>query len=379
MKKSNTNILKNKVSAFFVKLPESHAFRSIMASVISIVIGLVFGFFLLLILKPDRAGWGIYRILFGITDIRRFARMLYFAAPILMTGLAVGVAFKTGLFNIGASGQYTLGSFFALYTAMIWQWPWYLAILAAMAGGAIWGALPGLFKAFFNVHEVISSIMFNWIGMYLVNLLSINTPAMLDRLVGNRTMILVNANPSAVIPKWGLDVAFQSNFMNIAIFLAIIYAIIMYIVLNRTTFGYELKACGFNRHASQNAGINAKRNIIIAMVISGALAGVGGGLYYLSGIGQYLVERSLLMAGFNGIPVALLGASNPIGIIFSALFISYLQVGGDSLQPVFAKETIDVIISVIIYMSALSLIVKTVIASILKRGGKKKHAKEEKQ
>lgn len=379
MKKSNTKILKNKVSAFFVKLPESHAFRSIMASVISIVIGLVFGFFLLLILKPDRAGWGIYRILFGITDIRRFARMLYFAAPILMTGLAVGVAFKTGLFNIGASGQYTLGSFFALYTAMIWQWPWYLAILAAMAGGAIWGALPGLFKAFFNVHEVISSIMFNWIGMYLVNLLSINTPAMLDRLVGNRTMILVNANPSAVIPKWGLDVAFQSNFMNIAIFLAIIYAIIMYIVLNRTTFGYELKACGFNRHASQNAGINAKRNIIVAMVISGALAGVGGGLYYLSGIGQYLVERSLLMAGFNGIPVALLGASNPIGIIFSALFISYLQVGGDSLQPVFAKETIDVIISVIIYMSALSLIVKTVIASILKRGGKKKHAKEEKQ
>lgn len=379
MKKSNTNILKNKVSAFFVKLPESHAFRSIMASVISIVIGLVFGFFLLLILKPDRAGWGIYRILFGITDIRRFARMLYFAAPILMTGLAVGVAFKTGLFNIGASGQYTLGSFFALYTAMIWQWPWYLAILAAMAGGAIWGALPGLFKAFFNVHEVISSIMFNWIGMYLVNLLSINTPAMLDRLVGNRTMILVNANPSAVIPKWGLDVAFQSNFMNIAIFLAIIYAVIMYIVLNRTTFGYELKACGFNRHASQNAGINAKRNIIVAMVISGALAGVGGGLYYLSGIGQYLVERSLLMAGFNGIPVALLGASNPIGIIFSALFISYLQVGGDSLQPVFAKETIDVIISVIIYMSALSLIVKTVIASILKRGGKKKHAKEEKQ
>ncbi|MDD3947235.1 MAG: ABC transporter permease [Clostridia bacterium] len=379
MKKSNTNILKNKVSAFFVKLPESHAFRSIMASVISIVIGLVFGFFLLLILKPDRAGWGIYRILFGITDIRRFARMLYFAAPILMTGLAVGVAFKTGLFNIGASGQYTLGSFFALYTAMIWQWPWYLAILAAMAGGAIWGALPGLFKAFFNVHEVISSIMFNWIGMYLVNLLSINTPAMLDRLVGNRTMILVNANPSAVIPKWGLDVAFQSNFMNIAIFLAIIYAVIMYIVLNRTTFGYELKACGFNRHASQNAGINAKRNIIVAMVISGALAGVGGGLYYLSGIGQYLVERSLLMAGFNGIPVALLGASNPIGIIFSALFISYLQVGGDSLQPVFAKETIDVIISVIIYMSALSLIVKTVIASILKRGSIKKHAKEEKQ
>jgi simple sugar transport system permease protein len=151
----------------------------------------------------------------------------------------------------------------------------------------------------------------------------------------------------------------------------------MFIVINRTTFGYELKACGFNRFAGLNMGIDAKRSIVLSMVIAGALAGFGGGLYFLSGIGQYLIEANLLAAGFNGISVALLGASNPLGIIFSALFISYIQVGGDALQPVFAKETIDVIIAVIIYMSAFSLIVKSIIAALFKRIGQRKKAKEE--
>lgn len=362
-----------KQSARLSKAMQSGALRSVLASVLSVVIGIVFGFILLLALKADNAFWGIGRILFnGLGDIRKLARMLYFAAPVLMTGLAVGLAFKTGLFNIGASGQYTLGAFFALYTAIVWRMPWYLALVAAMIGGGIWGAIPGFFKAIFNVHEVISSIMFNWIGMYLVNLLCTNTPAMLDRVIGNRTVMLSSINPSGVIPKLGLDTLFNSNFMNIAIFVAVGIAAVVYIVLNRTTFGFELKACGFNKHAGINAGINAKRSIILSMLISGGLAGIGGGLYFLSGIGQYIVENNLLMAGFNGIPVALLGASNPIGIIFSAIFISYIQVGGDSLQPVFAKETIDVIISVIIYMSALSLIVKTLIAKLLKSAAKKK-------
>lgn len=378
MKKPSNSLIGAKVSKVFGSLQESHGLRSVLASIISILIGLIFGFFLLLVLKPERAAWGIGKIIgSSLSDIKRFARVLYFAAPILMTGLAVGVAFKTGLFNIGATGQYTMGGFFALYTAIVWGWPWYLALIAAFIGGGIWGAIPGLFKAFFNVHEVISSIMFNWIGLYLVNLMAINTPKMLDPYVGNRTVLLSGANPKGIIPKWGLDQAFNSNFMNISIFLAILVAVVMFIVINRTTFGYELKACGFNRFAGLNMGIDAKRSIVLSMVIAGALAGFGGGLYFLSGIGQYLIEANLLAAGFNGISVALLGASNPLGIIFSALFISYIQVGGDALQPVFAKETIDVIIAVIIYMSAFSLIVKSIIAALLKRIGQRKKAKEE--
>lgn len=378
MKKPSNSLIGAKVSKVFGSLQESHGLRSVLASIISILIGLIFGFFLLLALKPERAAWGIGKIIgSSLSDIKRFARVLYFAAPILMTGLAVGVAFKTGLFNIGATGQYTMGGFFALYTAIVWGWPWYLALIAAFIGGGIWGAIPGLFKAFFNVHEVISSIMFNWIGLYLVNLMAINTPKMLDPYVGNRTVLLSGANPKGIIPKWGLDQAFNSNFMNISIFLAILVAVVMFIVINRTTFGYELKACGFNRFAGLNMGIDAKRSIVLSMVIAGALAGFGGGLYFLSGIGQYLIEANLLAAGFNGISVALLGASNPLGIIFSALFISYIQVGGDALQPVFAKETIDVIIAVIIYMSAFSLILKSIIAALFKRIGQRKKAKEE--
>lgn len=378
MKKPSNSLIGAKVSKVFGSLQESHGLRSVLASIISILIGLIFGFFLLLVLKPERAAWGIGKIIgSSLSDIKRFARVLYFAAPILMTGLAVGVAFKTGLFNIGATGQYTMGGFFALYTAIVWGWPWYLALIAAFIGGGIWGAIPGLFKAFFNVHEVISSIMFNWIGLYLVNLMAINTPKMLDPYVGNRTVLLSGANPKGIIPKWGLDQTFNSNFMNISIFLAILVAVVMFIVINRTTFGYELKACGFNRFAGLNMGIDAKRSIVLSMVIAGALAGFGGGLYFLSGIGQYLIEANLLAAGFNGISVALLGASNPLGIIFSALFISYIQVGGDALQPVFAKETIDVIIAVIIYMSAFSLIVKSIIAALFKRIGQRKKAKEE--
>jgi len=378
VKKPSNSLIGAKVSKVFGSLQESHGLRSVLASIISILIGLIFGFFLLLVLKPERAAWGIGKIIgSSLSDIKRFARVLYFAAPILMTGLAVGVAFKTGLFNIGATGQYTMGGFFALYTAIVWGWPWYLALIAAFIGGGIWGAIPGLFKAFFNVHEVISSIMCNWIGLYLVNLMAINTPKMLDPYVGNRTVLLSGANPKGIIPKWGLDQAFNSNFMNISIFLAILVAVVMFIVINRTTFGYELKACGFNRFAGLNMGIDAKRSIVLSMVIAGALAGFGGGLYFLSGIGQYLIEANLLAAGFNGISVALLGASNPLGIIFSALFISYIQVGGDALQPVFAKETIDVIIAVIIYMSAFSLIVKSIIAALFKRIGQRKKAKEE--
>ncbi len=340
---------------------------SILASLISIGVGLVFGLILLVILNFRASGSAfISLVTTGFRSSDKFAKVLYQAAPLIMTGLSVGFAFKTGLFNIGATGQYTVGAALALIGAIQFQLPWYVCLLLALIGGAFWGIFPGLFKALFNVNEVITSIMFNWIAMFAVNLTINNLPMMLAKYWGgaqmDRTANLAQANPGALIPRLGLDVLMKSNYMNISIFIAILFAIVAWIILSKTTFGYELKACGFNRNASIYAGINAKRNIVLSMVIAGAFAGVGGGLYFLAGTGQYTLLKQLLAAGFNGIPVALLATSNPIGTVFSAFFVSYIQVGGDAMQPDFVKEIIDIIISVIIYLAAFALLTRELLA-----------------
>ena len=336
------------------------------ASLVSILAGLLVGFILLMIFNFNKALYGFGNIIFtGLRSPDRFAKVLYTAAPLLMTGLSVGFAFKTGLFNIGASGQYTVGAVLSLVGAIMWQLPWYACILLGMAGGAVWGAIPGICKALFNVNEVITSIMFNWIGLFAANLFLYNSPQMLANAWGainkDRTAALSAANPGAILPKMGMDQAMGSNYMNIAIFIAIIAAFIMWYVLQKTTFGYELKACGYNRNASRYAGINDKRNIVLSMVIAGALSGIGGALYYLSGTGQFTMGKMLLTMGFNGIPIALLAASHPLGTILSSLFIGYIQVGGEALQPEFAKEIIDIIIAAIIYLSAFSLLMRELI------------------
>lgn len=350
---------------------------SVLASVISILVGLLFGLILLIIVNPAQAFPKFGELLTaGVSSAPKFAKVLYQAAPLIMTGLAVAFAFKTGLFNIGASGQYTVGAFCALACAIIFQLPWWVCLLASMVAGAVWGFFPGLFKSLFNVNEVITAIMFNWIGMMAVNLLCMNLTkdgklimlpvAWVSSPIKDRTAALSYANPNAMIPKMGLDTLFDSNYMNISIFIAALIAIAMWVILNRTTFGYELKACGYNKNASIYAGINAKRNIVLSMVIAGALAGLGGGLYYLAGTADYTIQKTLLAMGFNGISVALLATSNPIGTIFSALFISYIQVGGESLQPTYAKEMIDIIIAVIIYLSAFALLTKTIISRFIR-------------
>ncbi len=351
---------------------------SILSSVVAILVGLLFGFIVLLFVNPGAAGEGFVKMISsGLKNSEKMAKVLYQAAPLVMTGLSVGFAFKTGLFNIGASGQYTVGAFAALVCAIVFQMPWYVCILAAMVAGAVWGFFPGLFKALFNVNEVITAIMFNWIGLFAVNLTLMNLksadgrnimlpPAWVSSTIKDRTAALSYANPEAILPKAGLDEVFGSNYINIGIFVAILVAIILYVVLNKTTFGYELKACGSNRFASIYAGINAKKNIVLSMVIAGALAGIGGALYYLSGTADYNIQKVLPAMGFNGISVALLATSHPVGTIFSAVFISYIQVGGEALQPTFAKEMVDIIIAVIIYLSAFALFTKTILSRFIK-------------
>ena len=359
-------------------LTENPALVSFLASVGALVLGLLVGIITLMIFNISKTGFGIKQILTaGFSSVFKITKVLYKATPILMTGLSVSFAYKTGLFNIGASGQFTVGAFFALFGAMVLKLPWWACLVLAMIGGAVWGIFPGLFKAYFNVNEVITAIMFNWIGLFLVNLLVSNIPIMLSNYHGGstseRTAKLQIAGEQAILPTLGLDKVFNSSYVNIGILIAILFAILIHIVLNKTTFGYELKACGFNKDASNYAGINAKRNIILSMIIAGALAGVGGGLYYLSGTVQYVIEKSVTAMGFNGIVVALLGNSSPLGSILSAFFISYIQVGGEALQPVYVQEMIDIIIAAIIYMSAFSVLMQNVIVDFFK---KKKDKKE---
>ncbi|MBO5550631.1 MAG: ABC transporter permease [Lachnospiraceae bacterium] len=353
-------------------LSENQMLISILASVISIAAGLIFGALLLFLLNPSKAGTGISAMLTtGFSSLDQLGKVLYQSAPLMLCGLSVGFAFKTGMFNIGATGQYTIGAFCALLGAIVFQLPWWACLLLSFAGGAVWGIFPGLFKALFNVNEVITSIMFNWIGMYLVNLILANMPVMLASAWGasnsDRTAALSQANPGAIIPRGGLDRLFgNSSWINISVFIAILAAVICWFILEKTTFGYELKACGFNKESARYAGINANRNIVYSMIIAGSLSGLGGGLYYLAGTIQYVLEKKTLAMGFNGIPVALLANSNPIGTVFSSLFISYIQVGGSAMQPNFSVESTDIIIAVIIYLAAFALLMKGVITKLIK-------------
>ena len=362
----------NKKTSLGGRLASSEAFLSVAASLICIVIGLLLGVIVLAIINAEHAiGDGLLVILqSGIKSPRNMGTVLANAAPLIMTGLSVGFAFKTGLFNIGAAGQYTLGAFGALYCAIVLQLPWYLCLLAAMTLGALWGAIPGFFKAYMNINEVITSIMFNWIGLYMVNdiMYGKGQSPMYD-LATTKTYSLRKVAQDAMIPSCGMSDHFgKLQSVTIAIFIAILFAVIVYVVLNKTTFGYELKACGFNKNAAQYAGINDKRNIILSMTIAGALAGVGAGLYYLSPVADWnpQVSTALPAIGFNGISAALLACSNPIGTIFSSLFISYITVGGTKLSTqYYTKEIADVITALIIYLCAFSMLFRSKIRALL--------------
>ena len=359
---------------------------SVLAALLCILIGLAVGFLVLLAINPAHAwGDGFVRILKGGFYDAPYGvgKMLANAAPLVMTGLSVGFAFKTGLFNIGASGQYTLGAYGALYCAIMLKLPWFVCLLVATILGGIWGAIPGFFKAYFNINEVITAIMFNWIGLYLVNELVYQngTGPMYDARNTRTWNLSKNAEyAQSIIPDFGLNKMFQTNSTTIAIFLAIAVAIIVWVVLNKTTFGYELKAVGLNKNAARYAGINEKKNIILSMAIAGALAGFGAGLYYLSNVTQWnpLNSTSLPAMGFNGISVALLASSNPIGTIFSALFISHISVGGTFLSTkYYPTEIADLISGIIIYLCAFSMLFRGKIQKLLFKNADKTNVNAE--
>lgn len=369
--------MRNRFKQRFISLT---GLSSLAASIVAIIAGLLVGFIILLITNPQQAPAGILTILEGgfPGGPKGIGDVFYLATPIIMTGLSVGFAFKTGLFNIGTPGQLIIGGYLAVLIGVtmpsLGSVHWLVAMLAAMLGGAFWALLPGLLKAFFNVHEVISSIMMNYIGMYTVNALVKETVYNSFR---NQSLPV---KASANIPTLGFDEIFKGSSLNGGFVIAVIFVILIYIILNKTVFGYELKACGFNSDASIYAGINAKKNIVLSMVIAGAMAGVAGGLIYLANSGKYIhVEDILAAEGFNGIPVALLGMSHPIGVLFAGLFVSYITNGGFFMQQYnFVPQVIDIIIAIIIYFSAFVLLVRNFFDKVTLRSSRTPEEDEQK-
>lgn len=371
--------------------------KSIISSVLCILAGVVVGFIVMLIIaaaSPDISAADAFKglgiILGGPFSSgtakyvnMNFGDMIFYSGPLIMTGLSVAVAFKTGLFNIGAPGQYYMGTMGSLLVALSIPssngaqsfFIWLFAIIVGMAFGALWGALPGLFRAFFNVNEVIVCIMTNWISANIVTWVFSSMPHLANTGMGKSGYLITTAVTGNGTPKIGLDKIFPGSYIDIGIILAIVVAIVLVIILNKTTFGYELKACGNNRYASKYAGMNEKRNVVLSMVIAGALAGIGGALYYLNpGIEfQFLsAYGSLPDYGFNGIPVALLASSNPIGIIFTGISLRYIAQGGNELTSAgYNRYIADIIIALIIYFAGFSKL----FVDILSRRQKKLSAK----
>lgn len=314
------------------------------------------------------------------------------ATPIILTGLSVAFAFKTGLFNIGAEGQYIVGTVAAVCVGVKLDLPpvfqILIVVLSGVLAGAIFGGIVGLLKARFGIHEVITSIMLNWIAFYLSNYIvalpAYHQPNSTSSLPVNEssfTMLLPKWKVSeegmaALKPnKWLYEVMVKTD-VNFGILVAVVMAVIIWILLYRSTKGYELRAVGFNSDAAEFAGISVSRNLVQAMLIAGALSGLAGALA-ITGTAPHRISQMAAFEnnGFNGLSVALIAGSSPIGCIFAGLLFGGLLYGGQSVQQEVGAPTeiINIMIGTIVFFVALTRVVPVLADKLEKRGAR--HAK----
>ncbi len=314
------------------------------------------------------------------------------ATPIILTGLSVAFAFKTGLFNIGAEGQYVAGTVAATVVGISLNLPAAIqipvVILSGVAAGAILGGLVGFLKAKFGIHEVITSIMFNWICFYLQNYVA--NSVMFHKPNTTGTFPINNSGYTVVLNNWKtskegirtlkdnkiLSEILLKTDLNYGIIIAIVMAILVSVLLYKTTKGFELRSVGFNPNASQCAGINVRKNILQSMLIAGAISGLAGALT-ITGMAPHNISTISVFEnnGFNGLSVALIAGSSPIGCVFAGLLFSGLIFGGQSVQSEIGapSEIINIMIGTIVFFVALTTIVPVLADRLAKRGNK--HAK----
>ena len=346
-------------------LLRSDSFQTLLTSLLCIILGVAIGYVVLLIINPAGAWKSMSALLknffhypAGKLRMKYFGQTLVRTAPLLMCALSILFAYKVGMFNIGAAGQYVAGACVGLYAAIAWQLPWYLCLLLAIAAGAFLGAISGALRTYCNVNVVISGIMLNWIFLYATNMILTNV----KEVASPYTYQMHSAAQQALLPSLGLDKLFSGNqYVTIAIPLAILMAILVWVVLEKTRFGYELKATGFNKHAAKYCGMAERRNTVLTLAIAGGLAALGGSLLYQTGYEQWqCTHSSVPNMGFNGICAAFLGGLNPIGAIFSSFFIQHITSGGAYVdKSLYCSQISDLITSIIIYMCGFVLFLKT--------------------
>ena len=362
----------------FLKRP---AVQSLIASLVCVLLGLFLGYVVLLFINPTGAWGAITAVMKNFMNYSRanlqmknFGNTLVKTAPLLMCALSVLFAYKAGLFNIGAAGQYVVGICASLYAALAWGWGWLPCMLFAMLVGALWGALPGLLLAYCNVNVVISGIMLNWIGLYGTNMILTNV----KEVASPYTYHLASNAPQAILPTLGLENLFAGNTrVTIAVPLSVLTAVIIAVVLDKTRFGYELKATGNNKNAAKYCGMAEKRNTILTLMIAGALAGMGAALLYLTDFEQWACTSSSVPGmGFNGIAATFLGGLNPYGTILASYFIQHITSGGAFVdKTMYCSQISDLISSLIIYLCGFVLFIKTTINTGIARSEEKEQRK----
>ncbi|MGJ7920999.1 ABC transporter permease [Neobacillus sp. LXY-4] len=346
--------------------------RNTIVSLIAIILGLIAGGILMLFIGSNPIEGYSYLFQGALKNIARIGDTLATATPLIFTGLSVAFAFRTGLFNIGASGQMLIGGLLASAVGLTYDFSRPVLLLfmifAGLVGGALWAFIPGLLKARFNVHEVVSTIMMNWIAYWTVYYV---VPAYFKgEFLETESRKLPEA---ATLRVPFLTDMFDGSYINLGLFIAVIAVIIISFIINRTTLGFELKAVGFNRYAAEYAGMSVNRNIILSMLISGGLAGLGGVALY-TGNASSIQIGILPTAGYDGIAVSLLGANTPIGVFFAAILFGILYSGTGFMNAMteIPPELANTIIAIIIYFAATSILIER----LIKRFWKTRSSKE---
>lgn len=335
--------------------------REILVSLVAVILGLFAGAILMILTESNPIDGYIYLFQGGFKSIERAGNTLATATPLILTGLSVAFAFKTGLFNIGASGQMLFGGFCSTAVGLTFNLPRPIllatVIFAGVLGGALWALVPGVLKARFNVHEVVSSIMMNWICYWVIYYI---VPS---NFKGESLETESRRIPDAASLKaeW-FSKLLGGSYVNLGLFIAIFAVIIIAFILNKTILGYELKAVGFNRYAAEYAGIAVNRNIILSMMIAGGLAGLAGVTQYLGNASNIQIGV-LPSQGFDGIAVSLLGSNSPIRVLMAAIFFGLLYSGKGFMNAMteIPPEIADTIIAIIIYFAATSALIERIL------------------
>jgi general nucleoside transport system permease protein len=348
--------------------------RNTIVSIISVLLGLIAGGILMLFIGSNPIEGYSFLLQGALKNIERIGNTLATATPLIFTGLSVAFAFRTGLFNIGASGQMLIGGLCATAIGLTMDLSrpilLILMIIVGFIGGALWAFIPGLLKARFNVHEVVSTIMMNWVAYWTVYYV---VPGYFK---GDFLETESRKLPESATLRFSfITDLFGGSYINLGLFLAAIVAIIVAFIINKTTLGYELKAVGFNRHAAEYAGMRVNRNIVLSMLISGGLAGLGGVVLY-TGNASSIQIGILPTQGYDGIAVALLGANSPAGVFFAAILFGILYSGTGFMNAMteIPPELANTIIAIIIYFAATSVLIERLINKTQKRRANGKDA-----